>query len=108
MLDRLLDLYRSAVDRVVVVAGPSFESDVKRHVAGRPDHDRIDCLVQPSPTGMLDAILLASPDQAPRHIVISSCEPNDGKSTVALNLAIVLTQLGRRVLLVDADLRAGH
>jgi bifunctional UDP-N-acetylglucosamine pyrophosphorylase / glucosamine-1-phosphate N-acetyltransferase len=61
MLDRLLALYRSAVDRVAVVAGPSFEVEVKRHVAGRPDRDRIDCLVQPSPTGMLDAILLAMP-----------------------------------------------
>ena len=61
MLDRLLDLYRSAVERVVVVAGPSFESEVKRHVAARPEYDRIDCVVQPSPTGMLDAILLAMP-----------------------------------------------
>ena len=37
--------------------------------------------------------------------MITSSEPGDGKSTVALNLAIVLTQLGRRVLIVDADLR---
>jgi capsular exopolysaccharide synthesis family protein len=51
------------------------------------------------------SILLASPERPPRHIVITSCEPGDGKSTVATNLAIVLTQLGRRVLLVDADLR---
>ena len=57
----LLDLYRSAVDRVVVVVGPSFDSDVKRHVAARPDYDRVDCVVQASPTGMLDAILLAMP-----------------------------------------------
>jgi len=51
------------------------------------------------------SLLLASPDRPPRHIVVTSCEPGDGKSTVALNLAIVLTQMGRRVLLVDADLR---
>lgn len=51
------------------------------------------------------SILLASADEPPRHLVVSSCEPNDGKSTVALNLGIVLTQSGRRILLIDADLR---
>ncbi|HEX6851822.1 MAG TPA: polysaccharide biosynthesis tyrosine autokinase [Candidatus Polarisedimenticolaceae bacterium] len=51
------------------------------------------------------SILLASPERPPRHIVVTSCEPQDGKSTVATNLAIVLTQQGKRVLLVDADLR---
>lgn len=51
------------------------------------------------------SLLLASPDHPPRHIVVTSCEPGDGKSTVATNLAIVLTQMGRRVLIVDADLR---
>jgi capsular exopolysaccharide synthesis family protein len=51
------------------------------------------------------SLLLASPDHPPREILVTSCEPGDGKSTIAMNLAIVLTQLGRRVLLIDADLR---
>ncbi len=51
------------------------------------------------------AFLMASPERAPRHVVITSCEPLDGKSTVATNLAIALTQLGRRIVIVDADLR---
>jgi capsular exopolysaccharide synthesis family protein len=51
------------------------------------------------------SLLLASPDRPPRSIVVTSCEPSDGKSTVCLNLALVLTQMGRRVLVVDADLR---
>jgi capsular exopolysaccharide synthesis family protein len=51
------------------------------------------------------AFLMASPERAPRHIVITSCEALEGKSTVATNLAIALTQLGRRIVIVDADLR---
>jgi|RhiMethySRZTD1v2_1073278.scaffolds.fasta_scaffold19330_5 capsular exopolysaccharide synthesis family protein len=51
------------------------------------------------------SFLLASPERPPRHVVVTSCEPLDGKSTVATNLAIALTQIGRRVVMVDADLR---
>lgn len=51
------------------------------------------------------AFLMASPERAPRHVVVTSCEALEGKSTVATNLAIALTQLGRRVVVVDADLR---
>jgi polysaccharide biosynthesis transport protein len=36
---------------------------------------------------------------------MSSSRPREGKSTVAANLAIVTSELGRRVLLVDADMR---
>ena len=40
-----------------------------------------------------------------RTIVIASCLPNDGKSTVSLGLGIALAQAGKKVLVVDADLR---
>lgn len=51
------------------------------------------------------ATLLASPDQPPRTILVTSCLPQEGKSQTSLNLAIALAQAGKRVLLVDADLR---
>lgn len=40
-----------------------------------------------------------------KKIVITSCEPNDGKSFVAIQIAVNMARRGKRVLLVDADLR---
>lgn len=40
-----------------------------------------------------------------RVFVVTSCGENEGKSTVAANLALSLAQKHRRVLLIDADLR---
>jgi succinoglycan biosynthesis transport protein ExoP len=56
---------------------------------------------------MRSALLLSSIDNPPRVIVVTSSFPSEGKTTTALNLAIVLAQRGERVLLVDADLRRG-
>ena len=50
-------------------------------------------------------IEFASVDQPIRTILITSPSPDDGKSTVAVNLAAVLAQGQRNVVVVDADLR---
>ena len=42
-----------------------------------------------------------------RSILVTSGLPNEGKSTLALTLAVALTARGRRVLLVDGDPRHG-
>ncbi|HUC44393.1 MAG TPA: polysaccharide biosynthesis tyrosine autokinase [Candidatus Sulfotelmatobacter sp.] len=51
------------------------------------------------------ALLLSNPGHPPREIMVTSALPDEGKSSTAINLAIVLAQMSRRVLLVDADLR---
>ncbi|WP_374555907.1 GumC family protein [Thermomonas sp.] len=51
------------------------------------------------------ALQFATDHGVPRTLLVTSSGPGEGKSTTALALARNLTQLGKRVLLVDADLR---
>jgi len=49
--------------------------------------------------------LFSQPDKAHKSILISSSNPQEGKSLSAANLAVVLASSGKQVALVDADLR---
>ncbi len=44
-------------------------------------------------------------DHPRRVLLMTSCGPLEGKSVTAANLSIVMAQSGKRVILVDADLR---
>jgi protein-tyrosine kinase len=50
-------------------------------------------------------IQFSSIDETIRSLMVTSAGPGDGKSTTVANLAIVFAQQGKRVLLIDADLR---
>lgn len=62
MIVRLLELARPHVGTVVVVAHPSFADDIRARLQGlRADRIAWEVVEQPTPTGMLDAILLGRP-----------------------------------------------
>jgi capsular exopolysaccharide synthesis family protein len=44
-------------------------------------------------------------DTPPRVLMVSSAMPSEGKTTVAVNLALALADAGQRVALIEADLR---
>jgi bifunctional N-acetylglucosamine-1-phosphate-uridyltransferase/glucosamine-1-phosphate-acetyltransferase GlmU-like protein len=77
MIDHLFDRYRHAVRRFVLVVHPSFESDVRRHVEQYAPAVDVAYAAQPKPTGMLDAILLATDAvkvSSPHRIWITWCD----------------------------------
>lgn len=52
-------------------------------------------------------LFLPTEGAPPKSFLVTSAVPNEGKSTVAANLAITMAFANSRVLLVDSDLRRG-
>ena len=51
------------------------------------------------------AILLSRAEKPPQTLLFTSAMHGEGKTVTTVNTAIVLAQMGARVLLIDADLR---
>lgn len=51
------------------------------------------------------SLLLSSAGQPPKTILVTSSQPSEGKTTTAVNTAMMLAQTGAEVLILDCDLR---
>jgi capsular exopolysaccharide synthesis family protein len=51
------------------------------------------------------SLLLSSAGQPPKTILVTSSQPSEGKTTTAVNTAVMLAQTGAEVLILDCDLR---
>jgi capsular exopolysaccharide synthesis family protein len=67
-------------------------------------HERPRTLISESYRSLRTAMLLSSAREL-KAIAVTSAVAGEGKTATASNLAVVLAQLGRQVLLVDCDLR---
>ena len=78
-----------------------------------PSNEAVEIVTQARPQSQMaesyralrTSLLLSSLGAPPKVIMVTSARPQEGKTTTAINSAIVLAQKGARVLLVDADLR---
>lgn len=84
-----------------------LDRKVRKHAAGihvlalqHPDDPALDGLRR-----LRTALRFALPQAANNCIMVSSATPGAGKTFVSSNLAVMLALTGKRVLLIDADLR---
>ena len=50
-------------------------------------------------------IIYSDPDRYPHTILVTSSKKGEGKTTISMNLAVTLAESGKKVLVMDTDLR---
>ncbi len=107
MDDRMTSVsaFQSAFSEQVIGQIPRDESTDNTEML-RPDDQRHQ-LVESFRNLRSTLLYLPIEGKQPKTILITSAVPNEGKSTVSSNLALIMAFAGKKTLLIDADLRRG-
>lgn len=68
-------------------------------------HERPTSGVAEAARALRTNLMFMNPDQPYRRLLVTSAAPSEGKTTVAVSIAISLAQGGQRVCIIDCDLR---
>ncbi len=103
---RSADEVKSSLGITVLGLIPHVEDENSPIARGQKIHIDPQSAVAEAYRSLRTAVYFGTKDQQCRTILVTSPERGDGKTTMASNLAISIAQAGRRVILIDADMRA--
>ncbi|MFH0953722.1 MAG: polysaccharide biosynthesis tyrosine autokinase [Verrucomicrobiota bacterium] len=115
LLERLDDTVRTPDDLEMRVGIPVLgfvpQISVKKQVESKTSYRALISVLEPH-SSAIEAyrnirtnLFFSSPSKQYKVLLVASGGPGDGKTTTACNIALILAQSGKRVLLMDADLR---
>ncbi len=86
---------------------------LRRRFRRRPDPSRVVTEQPYSPfaeaiRGLHTGVMLSNADQAPKIVMLASALPGEGKSSIAIAWVRTMAAEGKRVVVVDCDLRRGR
>ena len=107
MDDRMTSVsaFQSAFSEQVIGQIPRDESPDNTEML-RPDDQRHQ-LVESFRNLRSTLLYLPVEGKQPKTLLVTSAVPNEGKSTLSCNLALIMAFAGKKTLLIDADLRRG-
>jgi capsular exopolysaccharide synthesis family protein len=76
------------------------KQSIVEHVLGDPSS-----IISERFKGLRTSLFLSAADRPPKTIQITSVAPAEGKSSICTCLGLVVAQTGKKVLIVDADMR---
>lgn len=103
-----LDRTAKDADEVAILAGAPVIGTVLRDPALAKQHVVVRDSASPSAEDyrqLRTNLQFLNIDEPPKVIMVSSAVPSEGKTTVVVNLALALADAGRRVTIIEADLR---
>jgi non-specific protein-tyrosine kinase len=105
MLGQHLDDRVHALDQLESATGVTLLGGIPRNSGGARPTEVLTRRLAESYRLVVSNFVAATSALRPRTLAVTSARPNEGTSTSAANLAIIMAEAGLRVILVDADLR---